>query len=114
MKKKYIILVFLTFLCKNFVFSQVGIGTNAPNGALDITSTNDGLLIPRIALSATNVATVVTPTVSELVYNTFTSAVGPNQVTPGFYYWDGSLWVKVSNGNNNWALTCLLYTSRCV
>lgn len=106
MKKKYIILVFLTFLFENFVFSQVGIGTNAPNGALDITSTNDGLLVPRVVLSATNVATVVTPTVSELVYNTSTSAVGPNQVTPGFYYWNGSLWVRVTTGNNNdWTTT---------
>ena len=73
---------------------------------MDITSTNDGLLIPRIALSATNVATVLTPTTSELVYNTATSAVGPNQVTPGFYYWDGTLWIRLSSGaTNDWALT---------
>ena len=85
--------------------AQVGIGTTSPNGALDITSTDNGLLIPRVALSATNVATVVTPTTSELVYNTFTSAVGPNQVTPGFYFWDGSLWVRLNQTNNNWTLT---------
>ena len=86
---------------------QVGIGTPGPNGALDVTSTTDGILIPRVALSATNVATVSTPTISEIVYNTFTSAVGPNQVTPGFYYWNGIIWVKFATGNNNndWALT---------
>lgn len=106
MKKNYIILFFLTLLGVNSVFSQVGVGTVSPNGSLDVTSVDDGLLIPRVALSATNVATVVTPTVSELVYNTFTSVAGPNQVTPGFYYWNGSLWIKISTGNNNdWTLT---------
>lgn len=86
--------------------AQVGVGTTTPQASMDITSTNDGLLIPRIALSATNVATVLTPTTSELVYNTATSAVGPNQVTPGFYYWDGTLWIRLSSGaTNDWALT---------
>ncbi|SNB06187.1 conserved exported hypothetical protein [Flavobacterium psychrophilum] len=86
--------------------AQVGVGTTAPFGALDITSTNDGILIPRLSLSATNVATILTPTVSELVYNNFTSAVGPNQVTPGFYYWDGALWVRVATGvtSSDWTI----------
>ncbi len=85
---------------------QVGIGTTSPNGSLEITSANDGLLIPRIALSATNVATVITPTTSELVYNTFTSVLGPNQVSPGYYYWDGAAWIKLATGNtnNDWSL----------
>ncbi|TGD57664.1 beta strand repeat-containing protein [Flavobacterium humi] len=96
--------VFLGFVNGN---AQVGVGTTTPQGALDVTSTTDGLLIPRIALSATNVATIATPTTSELVYNTFTSAVGPNQVTPGFYYWDGTSWVAVisSGSNSDWKQT---------
>jgi hypothetical protein len=72
--------------------AQVGLGTTNPQAALDVTATTDGLLIPRVALSATNVATISTPTISELVYNTFTSASGPNQVVPGFYYWNGTSW----------------------
>ena len=96
-----------TLLCTSFgLFAQVGVGTTAPNAALDITSTNDGLLVPRVALAATNVATVLTPTVSELVYNTFTSAIGPNQVTPGYYYWSGALWIRIATGNSTgWSLT---------
>ena len=78
--------------------AQVGIGNTAPNGALDITSTNNGLLIPRIALVATNVATVLTPTVSELVYNTATSGIGAVQVTPGYYYWNGTTWIRLATG----------------
>lgn len=103
MKKIVLLIMCVSYLS---VYSQIGIGTTSPNGALDINITNDGLLIPRIALSATNVATVLTPTVSELVYNTFTSAAGPNQVTPGFYFWTGSTWARVGTGNNtDWSLT---------
>jgi hypothetical protein len=99
-------LLYLFLLINITVMAQVGVGTTTPQASMDITSTNDGLLIPRIALSATNVATVLTPTTSELVYNTATSAVGPNQVTPGFYYWDGTLWIRLSSGaTNDWALT---------
>lgn len=88
-----------------FTFGQVGVGTTTPQGALDVTSTDNGLLIPRISLSATNIPTILTPTTSELVYNTNTSAVGPNQVTPGFYYWNGTIWVRLNQTNNDWSLT---------
>lgn len=103
MKKIYLfIFLNLTFLLQ----AQVGIGTTSPQGALDITSSTDGLIIPRVSLSATNIATVTTPTTSELVYNTNTSAVGPNQVTPGFYYWNGTLWIRLATGNSNdWTIT---------
>ena len=106
MKMKIYIILFL-LVALNSVYAQVGIGTTSPNGALDVLSTTDGLIIPRVALSATNVSTITTPTISELVYNTFTSAVGPNQVTSGFYYWDGSLWNKLATGNtnNDWTLS---------
>ena len=86
------------------MFGQVGIGTTSPNAALDITATNDGLLLPRIALNNTTTATVTTPTVSELVYNTATAG----DVTPGFYYWDGAKWVRFQAGagtNNSWLTT---------
>ncbi len=103
MKKK---LLLTTLLLSIGTFAQVGIGTTTPSAALDVASTNDGLLIPRVALTATNIATVLTPTTSELVYNTFTSAVGPNQVTPGYYYWDGALWIRIATGNSSgWSLT---------
>jgi hypothetical protein len=30
-----------------------------------------------------------------MVYNTATAGVPPNNVTPGYYYWDGSKWVRL-------------------
>ena len=106
------ILTLLVLLISITMFSQVGIGTTSPNGALEITSTNDGLLIPRVALVATNIATVITPTTSELVYNTATSAIGPNQVTPGFYFWNGVKWVATqSSFNTSFSQTANLTTT---
>lgn len=86
-------------------FSQnVGINTTgaAPDASamLDIVSTNKGLLIPRVALTATNATGPITaPAASLLVYNTATAGVSPNNVTPGFYYWDGANWVRFTTGN---------------
>jgi hypothetical protein len=104
--KSFFLTIIISLLGNSNCNAQVGIGTVLPEGALDVSSTNEGLLIPRVALSATNVATVLSPTVSELVYNTFTSALGPNQVSPGFYYWNGTIWVPITTGNlAAWSLT---------
>ncbi len=89
---------------------NVGIGTAAPDASakLDITSSSSGLLIPRVALTASNVAGPVTsPLTSLLVYNTASAGVSPNAVTPGHYYWDGAEWVSLSGGpsSNNWSIT---------
>lgn len=96
--------VILTFSI-NSLFAQVGIGTTNPDAsaALDITSTNSGLLIPRIALTATTDTNTINGTEAEslLIYNTNTI----NDVTPGFYYWDSNRWTRFStdawstNGN---------------
>lgn len=98
MKKNLYIFTALLGLQTTFVSAQnVGIGTSTPNASakLEITSTNSGLLIPRVALSMTTVAApVAAPATSLLVYNTATAG----DVTPGFYYWDGSKWVRIAAG----------------
>lgn len=85
-----------------------GAGT-APNASamLDIESTTRGLLIPRIALTANNVAAPVTsPLTSLLIYNTATASSGSTAVSPGYYYWDGARWVALAGPNGrDWSLT---------
>ena len=93
----------ILILAANTISAQVGVGTPTPQGALDVFSSTDGLLIPRVALNITTTATVATPTISELVYNT----ASVNDVTPGFYYWNGTVWVRLATGaaTNDWSLT---------
>src|SRR3989337_3445250 len=81
----------------NVVAQNVGINSDGAtpdaSSMLDINSTSKGLLIPRVALSATNVASpITTPTTSLLVYNTATAGTAPDNVVPGYYYWDGVMW----------------------
>lgn len=94
MKKTLLVLV--TVLLATYSFAQnVGIGTNLPNSSakLDITSTNSGLLIPRVALtSITDVATIVSPATSLLVYNTNAAMTGGSV---GYFYWNGAIWIKL-------------------
>lgn len=107
MKKIYtLVTLIIVLLSQVSVWSQVGVGTTSPEGAFDVTSTNDGVLIPRVALTATNNAAPLTaPAVSELIYNTATVG-GANGVSPGYYYWDGSSWVTLLTvKNGGWFLT---------
>lgn len=94
-------------------FAQnVGINTtgNAPNSSalLDINASpgNDkGILIPRLPLTATNVGTPISPAPGAgetglMVFNTATAGVPPNDVVPGFYYWNGTAWAPLGAGGS--------------
>ena len=106
MKKIYILLT-IFILTKVYTNAQnIGIGTSTPTSSakLDITDANRGLLIPRVVLTATNVAApVTTPANGLLVFNTNTAGTTPNNVIPGFYYWNGttSTWVRLQASNTN-------------
>lgn len=54
---KNLTLSLLLILTSISINAQVGIGNSNPQGILDISSTNDGLLIPRVALTSTTTAT---------------------------------------------------------
>jgi hypothetical protein len=76
----------------------LGIGTTAPaaSSILDLTSTNRGILLPRVALNNKNdVTTISSPAASLLIYNTTSGGSPPNDVDPGFYYWSGSVWKSI-------------------
>lgn len=99
MKLKLLLLTisFSTFINSN---AQVGIGTTAPQAALDVSHSSQGFLPPRVALFATNIASpVVNPNGGALpagtvVYNTNTTS-GSFAVFPGIYFWDGNNWVSM-------------------
>lgn len=96
----------LCFVLSSAAFGQDGVlidytGNTRHNSAvLDVRSNNQGLLAPRVALTASNSASPVSsPATSLLVYNTATAGSAPNNVTPGYYYWDGSTWKRLMSGN---------------
>jgi len=108
-----ILICSILFLSISLSTAQVGIGTVTPDGVLDLNSdveknvpmgTNTyGLVLPRVVLSRTDVATIVDPATSApldashvgtVVYNTVTTSFGRNSVYPGIYMWDGIEWIN--------------------
>lgn len=97
---KRIVFLFSFLSIQLTAFSQLGVGTNSPDASaqLDVTSSDKGFLAPRIALtSATDVTTIATPATGLMVYNTATAGTTPNNVIPGYYYYDGTKWVRFIN-----------------
>src|SRR5206468_564386 len=104
-------LYFLLLLLASAVANAQNVGINTdgslpdPSAMLDVKSSNKGMLLPRVALTGTNDnATVISPQVSLIVYNTSTAGSGITKVTPGFYFWDGTSWVRLTAGGNGWSL----------
>ncbi|WP_055413091.1 hypothetical protein [Nonlabens sp. YIK11] len=82
----------ITFLLTSWTYGQVGINTIEPDPSamLDITSSDKGVLFPRMDLNDLNEAAPVTnPQKSLMVWNTDEANGGALE---GFYYWDGTKW----------------------
>jgi len=91
--------LFIGLPCVSFSQQGIGLGTNSPDASslLDITSTNKGILIPRISIPDANAAAPVTsPATGLLVFNT--NAAITNGSGSGFYYWNTTNWIKLANG----------------
>ena len=106
MNKQLLFLLPCIMFVMNIYAQNVGIGTTSPNSSamLDVQSTNKGMLVPRIALTAANAATpVTTPADALLVYNTATAGTGINTIVPGFYYWNASAnrWIAMKEESTN-------------
>lgn len=101
MNRNFLLLfVLAVFVSASLVAQNAGISSTAiipdASSMLEIRSANTGLLIPRVALSATSSASPVTaPALSLLVFNT----ASVSDVSPGYYYWDGSKWVRMLSGS---------------
>lgn len=102
--KKGILIIVVTVFCIWQSNAQTGIGTTTPSASakLEVAATDKGFLPPRVALTASNVFTPITGTSSAaaglLIYNTATAGSAPNNVVPGYYYWNGSAWVQIAGG----------------
>ncbi|MBX7243222.1 MAG: hypothetical protein K1X92_15865, partial [Bacteroidia bacterium] len=91
---------------------NIGIGTTVPDASalLQVTATNKGVILPNVALSATNTAGPITlPATTLMVYNTATAGAGATAVTPGYYYNAGTgaapNWRRLAEGTTGWNIT---------
>lgn len=87
-------IIFLILSCLNTDL----LAQNNPSAMLDVAATNKGVLVPRINLTSTNdISTIVSPATSLLIYNKATAGIPPNNVSPGFYYWNGTKWSLIGS-----------------
>ena len=107
MTKKFLTLYLVFVFITPAVFAQnIGINEDVSNpdasSILEVKSANKGVLIPRISLTGTfDVSTIASPATSLLVYN----IASVSDVTPGYYYWDGTKWVRLLNvESDDWRL----------
>ncbi|GAA4457510.1 phage tail protein [Rurimicrobium arvi] len=116
-KQVYALATCMLLLCSSGVYAQSKMkdGTisssalpNA-NAILDLESNRRGLLLPRIALTATNSASPLSAHVQGMaVYNTATAGSGSTAVIPGYYINDGTKWIRlISKGEVSLANTAL-------
>ncbi len=95
--------VFTAFAVSIIAFStqaqnNMGIGTSSPHAtaAVDVTSTTQGMLVPRMTFTqrnqiGTSSTPAITPATGLLIYQT--------DNTPGFYFYNGTTWTSLSSSS---------------
>ena len=91
--KKIISLLLANCICIACLAQAVGIGTSSPHPSaqLDVTSTNKGLLVPRLTLAQRGA--IGSPAPGLLIYQT--------DGTPGYYSYNGLFWSITNTQWNN-------------
>jgi len=104
-------LIFIFMLCfastKPLSAQNVGINSTGAlpksSAILDLSTGNSGnlgVLLPKVALQASNVAAPITPPSNGLlVYDTVSAGSGADTVSQGFYYWNStsSTWIRLGD-----------------
>lgn len=101
MKTSIIIVLLCLIPLFNFIQAQnIGVNTTGAipdaSSILDISSTDKGVLIPRVnIIDLATAAPITAPINSLLVYNTnITSGIG-------FYFWNGTEWINLTDNSGN-------------
>ncbi len=109
-KRDFLGLILFSFISFQTI-AQIGIGNTNPNtnSLIEIGNGTDtkGVLLPRVSLVATtNPSPLSTDVEGMIVYNTNTNGSGATAVNPGFYYNDGTDWIRLAPGeSDDWKLT---------
>lgn len=91
--KYYIVLLLLLISISGY--TQVGIGTTSPDNSsiLELSSTNSGLLLPRInLLSVDDITTIPSPAEGLMIYNLSSNC----NLGPGLYVFNSSRWRRMN------------------
>lgn len=84
-----------------FGYAQVGIGTTTPNlrSVLDLTSENQGFLVPRMTGLQKSMIPITAEDAGMMVYQTDTPQPPLLPTPKGLYYFDGTSWISpITNG----------------
>jgi hypothetical protein len=106
------IVLFLGVVVVQSSFAQVGISTESPKATLDVVAKpnditkTDGFIAPRLTGNELKAKDLLygTDQLGAIIYATAAaSPVTPktiNVTQVGYYYFDGSLWIKITDGNS--------------
>ena len=87
LKRRFLIILF--FFSWFFSFTQVGVGTTSPKAALDVVSSTQGFIMPRMNTGTRTGLTTGTDQTGMQVYDTDTKSI---------WFYDGNSWIEISSG----------------
>ena len=89
------VLVLGSTLNAQVVVSSSTTATPDASSALDIQSTDGGILIPRMTQTQRNA--ISSPATGLLIFQ--------SDNTPGFYYYNGAAWIRIGRSGDDWSVT---------